>query len=362
MDDGLHDLAAALSKGRELTEEEIGCAAGWLLDEGISDEPKADFLRSLQERGETPAEIAGFVCSFLAHAVSPVLSREDLSGRPLIDLCGTGGDKLGLFNVSTAASFVVAACGGAVIKHGNRGITSKCGGADVLEALGIDIAMSPGSIGRCLEQAGVAFLFAPVYHPAFRAVVGVRKRLAEEGRRTVFNLLGPLLNPSRPDVQLLGVFSPELLAPFAEILGMLGRSGAWVVYGEVGDGRGMDEMSVIGASRIARLSGDGTVTEGLIYPGEFGLGRGVELKDLEGGSARDNAEELEDILRGSGGRGRREMVVLNAGAALTAAGIAPDLATGVELAHGALDDGSAHDRLNALRSLSEQSLKGRSLG
>ena len=214
-----------LEEGLELSLREVEVAAELLLDSHVADEKKARLLEALSRKGETAAEITGFVEAFLQHAVDPHVGLLDLEG-PTIDVCGTGGDKLDLFNVSTTAMFVVAAAGGIVVKHGNRGITSKSGGADVLEALGIRIDLSAEGFRDCLEKAGVGFLFAPMYHPAFKAVIGVRKLLAEKGVRTIFNLIGPLMNPARPQCQLTGVFVREMCPVFAEILQRLGRDAA----------------------------------------------------------------------------------------------------------------------------------------
>ena len=190
-------LIQHVEEGKELSSREIDVAAEMLLSENVSDDKKARFLKGLTAKGETATEVAGFVEAFLERAVDPGISEMKFNG-PTIDVCGTGGDKLNLFNVSTTSMFVIAAGGAVVVKHGNRGITSKSGGADVLEALGINLELSPEDFRHCLEVAGVGFLFAPLYHPAFKAVVGVRKMLAKEGIRTIFNLIGPLLNPARP--------------------------------------------------------------------------------------------------------------------------------------------------------------------
>lgn len=202
-----------LENREELPPREVAVAADYLLDESGEVEKKARLLKALADKGETAAEIAEFVAVFLEKAQIPDFIDQSFDG-PTIDVCGTGGDKLDLFNVSTTSMFVVAAAGGVVIKHGNRGITSKSGGADVLEALGVGIDLPSAQVGTCLEKAGVGFLFAPQYHPAFKAVVPVRKLLAEQGQRTIFNLIGPLLNPARPECQLVGF----LIAPCAPYL------------------------------------------------------------------------------------------------------------------------------------------------
>ena len=215
-----------------------------ILDESVSKEAKADFLVALAEKGETPAEITGFVLEFLDRALVPPFDREAV-GKPLLDVCGTGGDKLDLFNVSTTSVFLLAAAGIAMVKHGNRGITSKSGGADVLEALGIRIDLPPEDFCRCVESVGAGFLLAPQYHPAFGAIAPVRKILAERGQATIFNRLGPLLNPVQPDFQLIGIFDESAGPAFAEILGRLGRKEAWAVHGKTETGAGMDELSTL---------------------------------------------------------------------------------------------------------------------
>ncbi|MEO7100201.1 MAG: anthranilate phosphoribosyltransferase, partial [Luteolibacter sp.] len=231
-----------LEEKQELSPREVEVAVALLLDPAAADEKKARLLEALSRKGETPGEIAGFVEAFLEHAVDPHLGLLELEG-PTLDVCGTGGDQLDLFNVSTTAMFVAAAAGAVVVKHGNRGITSKSGGADVLEALGIRIDLPADDFRRCVEKAGLGFMFAPIYHPAFKSVVAVRKLLGARGVKTIFNLIGPLLNPARPQCQLIGVSNRDLCPAFAEILERLGRDSAWVVHGTTGDGRSVDEVS-----------------------------------------------------------------------------------------------------------------------
>lgn len=344
----MQDLTDAAARA-ELTPEQVAGAAAALLDESVAEEAKAAFLSALADRGETAGEIGAFASAFLDRAVPPALDREAL-GRPLLDVCGTGGDKLHLFNVSTASVFVLAACGAAVAKHGNRGITSKSGGADVLEALGVRIDLPPEDFGRCLAEVGAAFLFAPLYHPAFKAVAPVRKRLGEQGRRTVFNLLGPLLNPARPDYQLIGVFDPAIGPVFARILPTLGRRAAWVVHGTTGDGAGMDELSTTGPSRIWRADGPDPV-ESLVEPSSLGLATAA-VEDLRGGDAAENARLLEDLLEGREQGPRRDIVLLNSAAGLAVCGLAADLPEGLELAREALASGAARAVLERWRRFS----------
>ena len=343
-------LIQHLEEGKELSEFEIGVAAGLLLDDGIPDSKKALLLMALSKKGETAAEIAGFVEAFLEHAVDPEMDAIAMEG-PTIDVCGTGGDKLNLFNVSTTAMFVVAAAGANVLKHGNRGITSKSGGADVLEALGVRIDLPAEGFRKCMKQAGVGFLFAPAYHPAFKSVAGVRKQLAEKGVRTIFNLIGPLLNPARPQCQLVGVFDRELCPVFAEILQRLGRESAWAVHGTTGDGRSVDEVSLLGSTRICKSGSMQDIQDEEIRPRDFGMGH-AEVGDLEGGDAKVNAAILEGILAGKEIGPKRDMVLLNAGAAIACCGLSDDIGDGIELSRKLIDDGSAIERLRLLQSVS----------
>ncbi len=343
MDALIHDL----KHGGELGFRQIQTAAEMLLDERVADAKKASMLEALAAKGETVAEVAGFVEVFLDHAVDPGIAPDSFDG-PTLDVCGTGGDKLDLFNVSTTSMFVAAASGAVVVKHGNRGITSKSGGADVLEALGVRIDLGPDGFRRCLEKAGVGFLFAPQYHPAFKAVAGVRKELAAKGVRTIFNLIGPLLNPARPQCQLVGVFARDLCPMFAEILQRLGRESAWVVHGTTDNGGSVDELSLTGSTRICKSGAFQDIADEEVRPRDLGLAH-AELADLVGGDAKTNARILESILNGDEQGPKRDMVLLNAGAAIACAGLADDLGSGIERARAAIDSGSAYDRLEKLR-------------
>lgn len=346
----MNGLTQHIDAGKELSERQVQAAAEMLLDQKVGDSIKAELLEALSRKGETVAEIAGFVEFFLDHAVDPHLGLLDLDG-PTLDVCGTGGDKLDLFNVSTTAMFVAAAGGAVVVKHGNRGITSKSGGADVLEALGVRIDLDTEGFRRCVEQAGVGFMFAPHYHPAFKAVVGVRKMLAEKGVRTIFNLIGPLLNPARPQCQLVGVFSREHCTVFAEILQRLGRESAWVVHGTTGDGRSVDEVSLMGSTRICKCGSMQDDVDEEVRPRDFDL-KHAEVSDLQGGDAQHNAEILKAILSGKDRSPRRDMVMMNAGAALACAGLADDMGEGISKAGELIDSGAALERLHFMREAS----------
>jgi anthranilate phosphoribosyltransferase len=341
-----------LEEKQDLSPREVEVAAELLLDASAADEKKARLLEALSAKGETPAEIAGFVEAFLGHAVEPHLGLLELEG-PTLDVCGTGGDQLDLFNVSTTTMFVAAAAGAVVVKHGNRGITSKSGGADVLEALGIRIDLSTDDFRRCIAEAGVGFMFAPHYHPAFKAVVGVRKALAAKGVKTIFNLIGPLLNPAKPQCQLVGVFSRELCPAFAEILQRLGRDSAWVVHGTTGDGRSVDEVSLMGSTRICKSGLYQDINDEEVRPRDFGLTH-AEVHDLQGGDAQTNAIILEGILSGKETGPKRDMVLMNAGAALACAGLADDMGDGIQLAKEVILSGAALEKLRLLQKASNR--------
>jgi anthranilate phosphoribosyltransferase len=336
---------AALKARNPLPPEAIEEAVAYLLDPSGDPGLKADFLQFLNEKGETDAEIGGFAEAFLARSVNPGLDPARMPG-PLLDCCGTGGDKLEMFNVSTAAMFVMAAGGVCVVKHGNRSITSKCGGADVLEALGIRIDLPPADFKGCVEKVGCGFMFAPHYHPAFKAIAPVRKALGEKGVPTIFNLLGPILNPARPDYQLVGVFTPAALPKFCAVLRRLGRKHAWAVHGSIGDGLGMDEMSTQGLTEVCSVT-DGEIHSFSVDPEVLGF-RKAGLAELKGGDAGINAGILRDILSGKPGP-KRDLVLLNAAAGFVITRITPDLETGLALGMEVIDSGRAMEKLKALR-------------
>jgi anthranilate phosphoribosyltransferase len=344
----MESLTHQLLSTTNLTNAQIAEAAAHLVDPAIESAVKADFLRALAQKGETPAEIAAFVNEFLKLAVDPGLDRTKLPG-PMLDVVGTGGDQLHLFNVSSTAMFILAAGGVCVTKHGNRGITSKAGGADVLEALGIKIDLPKEKVVAGIESICLGFFFAPLYHPAFKAVVEARKRLAAEGQRSIFNVLGPLLNPSRPDYQLIGVFDPKLTRAFGEILVQLGRQGAWVVHGSAGGGQGMDELSTLGMNEVCQLE-NGRLSETKIDPKALGFGK-AKLEDLVGGDATENAAILEGVLAGTLKGAKRDIAVLNAAAGFVITGKAADLEAGKALAEELLSRGAAHAKLRAMQDL-----------
>ncbi len=329
-----------------LAREEIRHACDFLLEETNPIESRADFLSTLHQRGETPGEVADFVEILLERAVKP-----PIDGQGRIDVCGTGGDRAGFFNISTAVMFVAAGAGASVVKHGNRGITSKSGGADVLEALGVKINLPPDQAAEALETAGCCFLFAPAYHPAFKAVVPVRQLLAKQGRASVFNILGPLLNPARPEFQLSGVFDSALLPTYAGVFQKLGRRRAWAVHGTGPAGLRVDEVSPFGKTKVLAVE-DAGLREFEIDPADFNLSP-ASPSDLLGGDAAANAQILLSIFDGSDRGPKREAVQLNAAAALTVAGLASTIADGWSLAGNAIDSGRAWNSLEQLRSATQ---------
>ncbi len=329
-----------------MTAAEIQTIARTLVDPQEAPEAKAAFLRKLAKKGETPMEIAGFVEEFLKLAVDPGLDRSKLP-VPMLDVVGTGGDKLHLFNISTTAMFILAAGGVCVTKHGNRGITSKAGGADVLEALGIRIDLPVERVARGIESLGLGFFFAPLYHPSFKAVAEARKILAAEGQRSIFNLLGPLMNPAKPDYQLIGVYDRQLTGAFGEILKKLGRKGAWVVHGTTQSGGGMDEFSTLGVNEVCVLA-DGELSHQTVDPATLGFAPAA-LEDLVGGDASENAAIIEGVLSGTTKGAKRDIAVLNAAAGFVITQISPDLAAGKALAEDLLDRGAAHAKLKELQ-------------
>lgn len=338
----MKDLTDRICSGAVLGGPDVIAAASALLSGDFSDEEKADFLEALHLRGEKPEEVRAFAARFLEAAV-PFEPQAGLG--PVLDVCGTGGDKLGLFNISTAVMFVAAGAGARVVKHGNRGITSRSGGADVLEALGIPVELPPEKLHALLEECGACFLFAPRFHPAFKAVAGARKVLAARGSASIFNMLGPLLNPAKPAFQLTGVFAEALVPLYAEVLPGLGRRRAWVVHGKVADGV-MDEISTAGPTMITEVR-DGKATA-LNFDAAGLVTSPGTLEALRGGDATANADILSRILAGEAGP-RRDIVALNAAAALQVAGLAADWAEGMALAGRSIDSGAAADVVAKMR-------------
>ena len=338
----IQQLAAA----RHLAEEEIHQAVELLADENIPVQLKADFLGALAEKGETPEEIAAFARALRRKAILPPLA-EELRAREILDVVGTGGDRLGTFNISTAAAIICSAAGVAVAKHGNRAVTSQAGSADVLEALGVRIDLTPAEAARSLLEHNFAFFFAPNYHPAFKHISSARKLCAERGRRTIFNLLGPLLNPAQPSVMLMGVARPELCEPLGRVLQSLGVRRAMVVCGKVPGVGFLDELSPLGENTIAEFYQERGFAVSTAFPEQFPLQRAM-LADLLGGNQIANAQIIRDIFSGNERGAKRDAVLLNAAAALFVAGKTKSLAEGWMLAAEIIDGGRANAKLKEL--------------
>jgi len=339
-------LIERLNAGMDLNAGDIGVAVALLLSDTTEDAEKVDFLIALHRKGETVDEIVYFVQQLINRAVDPLIEPKNLAG-PMIDVCGTGGDGIDLFNVSTTIMFVLAAGGAVVVKHGNRSVTSRCGSADVLEALGAPFDLPPAHLRECVERLGLCFIFARQYHPAYRIIAEVRKRLARENIRTVFSLLGPLLNPTRPARQLIGVFSSRLTSVFADVLRRLGRERAWVVHGTTGAGGGMDDISTSGATILAELL-HGKVISGVIDSRWLNIPPGA-LDDLRGGDAAENAAHLEGILSGEVKGAKRDLTLVNAAGGFVVAGLARDMSDGIELAREQIDSGRALEKLRGFQ-------------
>ena len=296
------------------------------------------FLIGLRMKGESIDEIAA-AASVMRELATPV----DVSGPHLVDTCGTGGDASATFNISTASAFVVAAAGGKVAKHGNRSITSKSGSADVLEAAGVNLDLGPDQVAQCVNELGVGFMFAPKHHGAMKHAIGPRR---EMGVRTIFNVLGPLTNPAGAPNQVLGVFSNALVEPLANVLKQLGSEHVLVVHSE----DGMDEISIGAATHVAELK-EGEIRDYIITPEEFGIER-ASIASLAVDSAEQSLTVIRSIFSNEAGPGR-DIVAMNAGAAIYAAGLADKLGEGIKVALDVIADGSAQAKLDGLIALSK---------
>ena len=321
--------------GESLSEGAMADVVSAVMDGDVASELTAGLLCALATRGETVEELTG-----AAQAMRAKVTRVATpAGATVVDTCGTGGDGAGTFNISTAAAFVVAGCGVTVAKHGNRAVSSKAGSADVLEALGVDVGMKVADVERCLVNIGLGFLFARALHPAMKHAAPVRRAL---GVRTLFNLVGPLTNPAFAPRQVMGVFDGGRVESLARVLGRLGAERAWVVHGS----DGLDEITLTGPTSVAQWA-DGVVTTFEVTPEQAGLQR-CEPAALAGGDARANAQTLRAVLEGRERGPRRDIVLLNAAAALVVADRAEDLRDGVATAGKALDDGAAAQVLAGL--------------
>ncbi|GAB7014096.1 anthranilate phosphoribosyltransferase [Halolamina salina] len=328
----MQELIERVTDGEDLSVEEAREAATRVFEEATEAQIGA-LLAALRAKGETEAEIAGF-----AQGMRDAARTIDPDGAPLVDTCGTGGDDYSTINVSTTSAIVAAGAGVAVAKHGNYSVSSSSGSADVLEVAGADVEAEPPAVEDAIERDGIGFMLAPVFHPAMKAVIGPRKEL---GMRTIFNVLGPLTNPAGADAQVLGVYSEELVPQIAEALTHMPVEHALVVHGD-----GMDEIALHGPTTVAEVEGE-EVTEYTIEPADLGLGS-APVDAIAGGTPQENAEDLRGIVTGDVTGPKRDVILANAGAAIYVAGLADDLAEGVEKAADAIDEGAAAEKFDAL--------------
>ncbi len=327
------DHLATIISRTDLNQSQMAEMMAEIFDGKTSDAQVGAMMAALATKGETFEELAG-----AARAMRKKAHRIQAAAMPVVDTCGTGGDGLKTFNISTTTAFVVAGCGVTVAKHGNRSVSSKCGSADVLETLGIKLDTDPEVVEEAVQEIGIGFLFAPLYHSAMRHVGKARMEI---GLRSIFNMLGPLTNPAGANCQLLGVFAPQLTEMFAEALRLLGAKSAFVVHGH----DGLDEISVCAPTRVSQLENDMIRTYD-IYPEHY-FGRLAEPDQMTGGDPEENAAITRAILTGEKGP-RRDVVLLNTAAALVASQKAADLKTGIGLAEAAIDSGAAMEKLEAL--------------
>ncbi len=342
------EAVRALIDRRNLTRLEASGAMNAIMSGEATNIQIAAFLTALRMKGETIDELIGFAEVMRQKAVRVRVRGHDVASMTgteremLIDTCGTGGDTSSTFNVSTATAFVVAGAGVRVAKHGTRAISSLCGSADVVETLGVSLDLTPAQVGRCVDEVGIGFLYAPLLHTAMKHVMTARREMAV---RTVFNILGPLTNPAGANAQVIGVYSPALTEPIAHVLSELGTVRAFVVHGA----DGLDEISTTGESHVSEVR-EGTVRSFPVRPEDLGLPR-ASIKDLRGGDREENAQIIREILQGGEGP-RRDIVLMNAAAALVVAGKARDLREGAKVAADAIDSRAAHRKLVALVELS----------
>jgi anthranilate phosphoribosyltransferase len=344
------EAVRALVDRRDLTRIEAAAAMEAIMSGAATNAQIAAFITALRMKGETVEELIGFAQVMRQKAVRVRTRGDEVAGltgtdrEMLIDTCGTGGDAAGTFNVSTATAFVVAGAGLRVAKHGNRSVSSLCGSADVVETLGVSLDLTPAQVGRCIDEVGIGFLYAPLLHTAMRHVMAARR---EMGIRTVFNMLGPLTNPAGANAQVIGVYAPSLTEPLARVLAELGTVRAFVVHGA----DGLDEISTTGESRVSEVR-EGVVRTFAVRPEDFDVPRAV-IGDLAGGDRAQNAQIIRDLLDGAPGP-RRDIVLINAAAALVAGGTARDLRDGVARAARSIDTGAARAKLAALIALSHK--------
>lgn len=340
----LSEFSAHVAAGNDLTADEVELAATALAASEVPDDAKVEFLSALAKKGEKPGEIAAFALAFRRRAIDPGV---DAWAPRAIDIVGTGGDHAGGFNVSSLVVLVLACAGVPVMKHGNRGITSKCGSADLLSALGVDLEAEPAKLRRALDELGFVFFFAPAYHPTFKHIAPVRKTLAARGQRTVFNILGPLINPGRPAHVLLGSFSAAWVPTLAAALHELGATAGLAAHGVLAADRGIDELTtatpnrVRGFGRLRDLDGEWSATR-------FGL-KTSPFSDLIGGDLATNLAIVEAVLGGRGPAGLVDTIALNAAVALWIVGRSPEIVDGIATARELLVGGAVKQKIAATR-------------
>ena len=329
----MQEAIAKAIDGDDLRRDEMADAMNQIMSGEATDAQIGAFLIALRMKGESVDEIAG-AAAVMREKATPIATKHDA----IVDTCGTGGDHSGTFNISTTAAFIAAGAGLCVAKHGNRALTSQCGSADVLMALGVDIEASPETVSRCLDEVGIGFLFAPALHDAMKYAIGPRREI---GVRTFFNALGPLTNPAGAKRQVIGVYSAALTETLARVLASLGAERAYVVHGS----DGLDEMTLTGPTKVSELK-DGIVSTYRISPGDFGLGE-ARADALKGGDADTNAAITLSVLKGAESPAR-DIALLNAAAAIVAGDKASDLREGIQVAAEAIDSGRAMAKLEAL--------------
>lgn len=344
----IKDAIRSVVERQELTQEQATLAMDAIMTGSVSGAQIGALVTGLRMKGETIAEIAGFAQAMRSHAIRVDVDSDE---RPLLDTCGTGGDHSNSFNISTTATFAIAAAGVRIAKHGNRAASSLCGSADLLEGLGVEVELTSEEVAQSVEEVGIGFMFAPAFHPAMRFVGPSRREI---GIRTVFNVLGPLTNPAGARHQLIGVGHPDIARKLAEVLKLLGSTRAVLVHSE----EGLDEIGVAGTSAITEWDARrGTIQEYTVSPDAFGLERGT-VGDLRGGDVVTNVAITRSILAGEDGP-RRTTTLMNAGAGIYAAERADSMKDGVALAAEAIDSGAAMERLERLITVTQQLVRAR---
>jgi anthranilate phosphoribosyltransferase len=351
----IKEMIEKLVKKENLTEEEATEVMREIMEDKATPAQIASFITALRMKGETIEEITGCAKVMREKATKIKIDKENIVDidreeinidyETIIDTCGTGGDGTKTFNVSTVTAFVVAGAGFLVAKHGNRSVSSECGSADVVKALGINLDIPAEKVKECIEKVGIGFLYAPLYHSAMKYALGPRREI---GIRTIFNILGPLTNPAGANVQVLGVYNPDLTETMASVLKNLGSKSAMVIHGE----GSLDEISIIGRTKISHLK-DGRINTYYIQPEDFGLKR-AGLGDIRGGDAVRNAQIIIDILKGQEKGAKRDIILLNSAAAFIVAGSAKDFKEGMEIAIKSIDSGKALKKLEDLIKITNQ--------